>query len=139
MNPIVCPYCGGKKATQINDHEYNCEYCGSTFKVEPPKPAPVSQPPVAPQPAPLYHQPQPAPLYQQNFTPTVSSKSRIVAALFAFFLGTFGAHHFYLGNSKKGVIYLLFFWTYIPTIVALIEAVGFLLQSDEEFARKYPG
>lgn len=34
------------------------------------------------------------------------SKSKIVAALLAFFLGGFGVHSFYMGNKKKGFIQL---------------------------------
>jgi TM2 domain-containing membrane protein YozV len=48
-------------------------------------------------------------------------KDATVAILLALFLGGFGAHHFYLGNNGAGVLYLLFFWTLIPSFVALIE------------------
>lgn len=34
-------------------------------------------------------------------------KSKIVAALLAFFLGGFGVHDFYLGNKRNGIIKLL--------------------------------
>lgn len=66
-----------------------------------------------------------------------TDKSRLSAALLALFLGGLGIHHFYLGNNKRGVIYLLFFWTLIPAIVAFFEGILYLLKSDEEFARKY--
>lgn len=66
-----------------------------------------------------------------------SDKSRIVAALLALFLGGLGIHHFYLGNNKRGILYLLFFWTLIPAIIAFFEAISYLLKSDEEFERKY--
>lgn len=66
-----------------------------------------------------------------------SDKSRISAALFAFFLGGFGAHKFYLGQTGKGVLYLLFFWTLIPSILAFISFVRFLCMSDGEFAQRY--
>ena len=36
-----------------------------------------------------------------------SSKSKIVAGLLALFLGSLGIHWFYLGDNKKGVIYIL--------------------------------
>ena len=48
-------------------------------------------------------------------------KDATVAILLALFLGAFGAHHFYLGKTGLGVLYLLFFWTSIPWIVALVE------------------
>lgn len=34
-------------------------------------------------------------------------KSKVVAGVLAIFLGSLGIHHFYLGNTKKGVIALL--------------------------------
>lgn len=65
------------------------------------------------------------------------SKNRVVAALLAFFLGGFGVHKFYLGRVGWGIVYLLLFWTMIPAIVAFIEAIIYLIKSDEEFAAKY--
>lgn len=65
-----------------------------------------------------------------------SEKSRISAALLALFLGGIGIHHFYLGNTTKGVLYLLFFWTAIPAIIALFEGIRYLWWSDEVFQRK---
>jgi TM2 domain-containing membrane protein YozV len=44
----------------------------------------------------------------QNFAPPgVEQKSNLVAALLAFFLGTFGVHNFYLGYTSKAVAQLL--------------------------------
>lgn len=68
-----------------------------------------------------------------------NGKSRVVAALLAFFLGGFGAHKFYLGQVGMGLLYLLFFWTAIPAIVAFVEFILLLVMSDEVFARKYGG
>lgn len=64
-------------------------------------------------------------------------KSRTVAALLALLLGGLGAHHFYLGNTVLGVIYLVFCLTFIPALVALIEGIVFLCMSDELFNAKY--
>lgn len=36
-------------------------------------------------------------------------------------LGTFGIEHFYLGNTLRGVLSLLFSWTLIPTVLAIID------------------
>ncbi|MGC3998751.1 MAG: NINE protein [Anaeromyxobacter sp.] len=66
-------------------------------------------------------------------------RSKVVAALLAFFLGGFGAHKFYLGRWGWGIVYMLFFWTMIPGIVAFIEFILLLVMSEEEFQRKYPG
>ncbi|SEA26086.1 zinc-ribbon domain-containing protein [Desulfuromusa kysingii] len=68
---------------------------------------------------------------------TANGKNKIAAALFAFFLGSFGAHKFYLGQVGMGILYLLFCWTFIPSIVAFIEFILLLVMSDETFNRKY--
>ena len=64
-------------------------------------------------------------------------KSKIAAALLAFFLGSFGAHRFYLGQMGKGLIYLLFCWTIIPSIVAIVDCVIFATMDDQRFNDKY--
>ncbi len=48
-------------------------------------------------------------------------KDEIVGALLAFFLGTFGAHHFYLGDNRLGIVYAVFFWTGIPAVCGFVE------------------
>ncbi|POP43852.1 hypothetical protein CHU32_18270 [Superficieibacter electus] len=67
-----------------------------------------------------------------------SSRNRTAAIFMAFFLGAFGGHKFYLGKVGMGILYLLFFWTIIPSIVAFVECIMLLCMSDDEFARKYP-
>ena len=66
-----------------------------------------------------------------------SEKKRMTAALLALCLGGLGVHHFYLGNTLLGVVYLLFCWTLIPAIIAFIEFIIFLCMSDASFAAKY--
>lgn len=66
-----------------------------------------------------------------------NGKSRLAAVLFAFFLGGFGFHKFYLGCTGMGVLYLLFCWTFIPAVVGVIEGILLLVMSDAEFIRKY--
>ncbi len=50
-----------------------------------------------------------------------SRKSDVVAILLAFFLGSFGAHKFYMGETGWGILYLCFCWTFIPHIVSFVE------------------
>jgi TM2 domain-containing membrane protein YozV len=52
-------------------------------------------------------------------------KNRKLAVILAIALGGFGAHKFYLGKNLWGIIYLLFCWTGIPTIISLIEGILF--------------
>ncbi len=66
-----------------------------------------------------------------------NGKSKLAAALFALFLGGIGIHKFYLGKVGWGIAYLLFCWTFIPAIVAFVEAILFFVMSDEEFNRKF--
>lgn len=66
-----------------------------------------------------------------------NGKSKIAAALLAFFLGGFGVHKFYLGQIGQGILYLIFFWTFIPAVIAFIEFIIFLTMSDDAFNRKY--
>ena len=68
---------------------------------------------------------------------TASGKNRVAAALFAFFLGGLGVHKFYLGQVGMGILYLLFCWTFIPSIVAFIEFILLLVMDDQTFNRKY--
>ena len=68
-----------------------------------------------------------------------SNKSRPVAALLALLLGWLGIHKFYLGDTVLGVVYLIFFWTGIPGLVAWIEGIIYLATSDEAWAQKYGG
>jgi TM2 domain-containing membrane protein YozV len=67
----------------------------------------------------------------------IGQKSRVAAALLAFFLGGFGVHKFYLGRVAAGFLYLIFFWTFIPAFIAFIEFIIYLTMTDEAFAAKY--
>lgn len=62
-----------------------------------------------------------------------SEKSRIAAGVFALVLGGLGIHKFYMGQVGMGILYLLFCWTGIPALVALIEGILYLTESDEKF------
>lgn len=66
-----------------------------------------------------------------------SKKSYITAVLLTFFLGGFGAHKFYMNQSGKGILYLLFFWTLIPSLLAFIEFVVWLSMGQQKWEEKY--
>lgn len=74
-----CPNCG----TENVDTAMNCANCGVAF-VQQAAPAPAAQP-AAP----------------------AGAKSKMAAGLLAIFLGAFGVHNFYLGNTGKAVAQLL--------------------------------
>lgn len=61
-------------------------------------------------------------------------KSKVTAILFCFFLGCWGAHKFYIGDKKKGWLYVgLFFVCGVSGIMALIDFIKLLMMSEEEF------
>ena len=64
-------------------------------------------------------------------------KNKTTAGILAIFLGGLGVHRFYLGQIGLGVLYLVFCWTFIPAVVALIDGIIFLTKSEEAFAEKY--
>ncbi|WP_373480041.1 NINE protein [Geminocystis sp.] len=67
----------------------------------------------------------------------MEAKNKSVAIILAFFLGTFGIHKFYLGNNFAGILYLVFFWTFIPALLAIFDFIGLLLMSDNAFNAQY--
>ncbi|MDR2810565.1 MAG: NINE protein [Tannerellaceae bacterium] len=64
-------------------------------------------------------------------------KNKTTAAILALFLGDFGIHRFYLGQTGYGLLYLLFCWTLVPLLVSLIDFIIFLTMSEESFDMKY--
>lgn len=75
----------------------------------------------------------------------LGAKSKIAAALLAFFLGMFGVHKFYLGRTGPGIIMLIcgtIGWLLIlpglaVATIAFIEFIIYLVKSDAEFFRDY--
>lgn len=69
-------------------------------------------------------------------TNPTAKRSRVTADLLAIFLGGFGAHKFYKGNARSGVIYLLLLLTLIPTLISIVEGIIYLRDSDEDFEKR---
>ena len=67
----------------------------------------------------------------------IAIKRQTVAVLLTAFLGGLGVHRFYLGKPVSGLVYLLFSWTGVPGMVALIEIFFMTFMSQEAWARKY--
>ena len=64
--------------------------------------------------------------------PGMSNKSKVTAAILAFFLGGFGIHNFYLGKTGRGVaqllitIFVLFIGPLISSVWAIVEGAQIL-------------
>lgn len=63
--------------------------------------------------------------------------NRWIAIILALFTGSLGIQWFYLRRPVYGVLSILFFWTFIPSLVALIQIILLLVTSDEAFDAKY--
>lgn len=62
-----------------------------------------------------------------------------VALLFiTFFLGGLGAHKLYQKKYLLAALYFLFFWTYIPALVAFVEFIIYACKSEAELQQRYP-
>ena len=70
--------------------------------------------------------------------PPPGAINKVALLLITFFLGGLGAHKFYQKKYLLGVLYLLFFWTYIPILAAFIEFIIYACKSEAELQQKYP-
>lgn len=64
-------------------------------------------------------------------------KNKTIAILLTFFLGGLGIHKFYLGHNLAGILYLVFSWTFIPALLAILDFISLLLISDQTFNDLY--
>lgn len=55
--------------------------------------------------------------------PTGKVINKLVYILLILFLGGIGAHKFYAGKYGMGILYLLFCWTGIPALCALVDLI----------------
>lgn len=141
-----CPQCGAP--TTLSDRE--CKYCGEALTVQNSAPSAVQRP--VPKQQEFDPQAAEALLYQQRIAqqqyaqqqninngidPSWPIKNKIVAGLLAIFLGGLGIHKFYMGKIGKGILYMLFCWTFIPSFIAFIEGIVYLCSNDHNFQVKH--
>jgi hypothetical protein len=63
-----------------------------------------------------------------------AGKSKGLAIFLAIFLGVLGIHKFYLRRFGLGFLYLIFFWTLIPALLGLIDAIVLATKNKSEFS-----
>jgi len=80
---------------------------------------------------------EPAPPAEQVPVGDAKKINKIAFALLAILLGDFGIHRFYAGKWFSGIIYLLFFWTFLPGLLGLIEGIVALTREDDGHGNIY--
>lgn len=68
------------------------------------------------------------PVYTANGTKAVN---KVAYCLLALFLGGIGVHKFYAGKIVTGILFLIFCWTCIPAIIALIDLIVALCKKSD--------
>lgn len=105
MADVYCANCGNR----LSDQAVMCPQCGHPTGVQAPQTA--------------------VPVYVPG------GKSRITAGILALLVGGLGVHKFYLEKVGLGILYLLFSWTFVPSIISFIEGIVYLTQTDEAFGQ----
>lgn len=139
MESTECRYCGEKLSLSQPQYATQHEHQqGGVHIAQPQQAPPYSQPYGQPQGQP-YNQPYGQSYGQPGYHPHMyrNRKNKVVAGLLAIFLGGFGIHKFYLGRIGWGIVYLLFCWTYIPSVIGFIEGIVYLASNEEKFHMKY--
>ncbi len=157
MYKFHCTKCGREFSTAQLTNTVTCPFCGQQFITTQPQqqgqgwgePQQPQQPPIQGQGwgeaqgqsrnQYAYGAPQP----QGVFDAGPSGKSRGLAGLFAILFGALGVHYFYIGKTTGGLVFLLVtllscgILGAVVGLIALIQGIIFLTQTQEEFERKY--
>ncbi len=64
-----------------------------------------------------------------------SKVSQVAYCVLALLLGGLGVHKFYAGHVGLGLLYLLFCWTGIPSVIALVEFILAILKKPDAQGR----
>ena len=68
---------------------------------------------------------------------TPGAKDKMVAGILAILLGSLGVHHFYLGNTTMGIIYIVLACVGVSPILGLVDGIIYLTKPDDQFQRNY--
>ncbi|WP_300369763.1 TM2 domain-containing protein [Brachyspira sp.] len=61
----------------------------------------------------------------------------IICSALSLIFGGIGIQKFYLGQNKRGILYILFFWTGIPYLLCIIDLLRFIFMSEKDFDSIY--
>ncbi len=75
--------------------------------------------------------------YDDNYYSTNSKKvvNKVSYIILAILFGGIGIHKFYSGKTVKGIFYLLFSWTGIPSIIGIIEGICACFKKEDSNGR----
>ena len=59
--------------------------------------------------------------------------NKVILLVLMFFLGSFGIHYFYEGKNLKGILSILFSWTFIPAIITFFRFIATLFKPTNEY------
>ena len=59
--------------------------------------------------------------------------NRVECGIIAMIFGAVGLHKFYRGQYGRGLLCIVFCWTFIPAIVGVLEGIHYLTETDEQY------
>ncbi|MBT8397247.1 MAG: NINE protein [Gemmatimonadetes bacterium] len=137
----LCPFCESELSPTVKKCKYcgewvsrECQKCGTPIRGEWAATGVCAACGEQGSPGVPVHSPgghPPAPTYP------VPHKSRPASVLLAMLFGGLGAHKFYLDRPGLGFLYLLFFWTLIPSIAGVVEGIIYMTHTEEEFQERF--
>ena len=63
------------------------------------------------------------------------SINKILYLVIIFFFGSIGVHKFLVRHYLAGVLYLIFCWTFIPLILAIVEFFIAIFKDEDNYGR----
>ena len=74
---------------------------------------------------------------ESQYSYTGTPKSKTTTGILALLLGGVGVHYFYINKPIAGIIFIALCWTYIPSVIALVQAILMFTMTQEQFNKKF--